>query len=507
MTLEASLNPSRIRAELGFPVIDVDGHVLELIPAALPYLRESLGQKLFDRYVTSRTPLEAALSRSDVASRKDSRHPQLGWWSSPVDNPRDVATSIFPRLLHERMEELGIDLMVAFPTHALGSAGIQDEELRTGVCRGFNDFFADVYGPYSDRLLMAGMIPMFTPGEAIAELEHCHRVGLKVASIPHCVIRPIKAPRPGSPFMWPDQTHWLDYFGFESDYDYDPVWDRFRTLRFAVCAHGGVGPSPPDFYRAVTNFMFNHIGSFAAMMYPLCKSLFLGGVTKRFPDVNFAFMEAGVAWACTLLSDTVEHWERRNITSLWRHYNPELLDGAALVRLAREHGQGMVPEGLDDGGLEDLLTAVTLKGVPPEEYDEFTALGVERVEQLRDLFVDRFYFGCESDDRTAAFAYSDANAFGAHLKPMFSSDISHFDVPDMSTVLPSAYRLLADGLLTEAQFRDFMFANAVRLHGGANPAFFRGTAIQSEAERVLRQEPSAGVVGTAGGAVDLDAPA
>ena len=83
-----------------------------------------------------------------------------------------------------------------------------------------------------------------------------------------------------------------------------------------------------------------------------------------------------------------------------------------------------------------------MSGVPPEEHDEFVKLGIDHEDELRDLFVESFYFGCESDDRTAAFAYSDANAFGAHLKPMFSSDISHFDVPEMSKVMPSAYTLL-----------------------------------------------------------------
>jgi predicted TIM-barrel fold metal-dependent hydrolase len=423
-----------------------------------------------------------------VGERRETRHPQLGWWASATDNPRDLATSIFPRLLHERVEELGIDLMVLFGTNTLGSGGVQLEELRRGLCRGYNDFFADVYGPFSDRLLVAGMIPMFSPEEAIAELEHCHEVGLRVVTIPHCVVRPIKDPRPGSPFMWPNQTHWLDYFGFESEHDYDPVWAKFRELGFAVCAHGGVGAPPVDFYSSVTSWMYNHIGSFAAMMYPLCKSLFLGGVTKRFPDVNFAFMECGVGWASSLLADTVEHWERRNVKALWEHYDPALLDRDALVQFARSYGDGIVPESLTDDELSAMLGSVLLSGMPPDEYDEFIALGVDDEEELRDLFVKTFYFGCESDDRTTAFAYSDANAFSAHLRPMFSSDISHFDVPEMSKVLPSAYSLLRDGLLDEGQFRDFMFANAVRLHGGANPAFFNGTAVETEAKQVLAAE-------------------
>jgi hypothetical protein len=74
---------------------------------------------------------------------------------------------------------------------------------------------------------------------------------------------------------------------------------------------------------------------------------------------------------------------------------------------------------------------------------------------------------------------------------MFSSDISHFDVPEMGKVMPSAMTLLTEGLMTEDQFRDFMFNNAVRLHGRANPDFFKGTAVESDAAEVLRQDANA----------------
>ena len=32
----------------------------------------------------------------------------------------------------------------------------------------------------------------------------------------------------------------------------------------------------------------------------------------RFPQLRFAFLEGGAAWACNLLSDLLGHWEKRN---------------------------------------------------------------------------------------------------------------------------------------------------------------------------------------------------
>ena len=57
----------------------------------------------------------------------------------------------------------------------------------------------------------------------------------------------------------------------------------------------------------------------------------------------------------------------------------------------------------------------------------------------------------------------------------------------MRDPLPEAYELVEDGLITEDNFRDFIFANAVRLWGTQNPRFFEGTVVAKEAAAVLAQ--------------------
>ena len=48
----------------------------------------------------------------------------------------------------------------------------------------------------------------------------------------------------------------------------------------------------------------------------------------------------------------------------------------------------------------------------------------------------------------------------------------------MTEVVPEAYELVEHGLLTDDDFRDFMFGNAVRFWGEVNPDFFKGTAVE-----------------------------
>ena len=51
--------------------------------------------------------------------------------------------------------------------------------------------------------------------------------------------------------------------------------------------------------RSVSSYMANHLGSFGASMEAQCRALFMGGVTRRFPELNFAFLEGGVGWAAS----------------------------------------------------------------------------------------------------------------------------------------------------------------------------------------------------------------
>jgi hypothetical protein len=90
----------------------------------------------------------------------------------------------------------------------------------------------------------------------------------------------------------------------------------------------------PTFHRASssqglrlspTNFTYNHIGHFAAASHATAKAIFLGGVTRRFPELHFAFLEGGVGWASQLFGDLIEHWERRSAKALERMH-PDKLD-------------------------------------------------------------------------------------------------------------------------------------------------------------------------------------
>jgi hypothetical protein len=113
--------------------------------------------------------------------------------------------------------------------------------------------------------------------------------------------------------------------------------------------------------------------------------------------------------------------------------------------------------------------------------DDFAACGAHSSNDIKELFAPRFWFGCEADDPGAAWALKPPH----RLSAMFGSDIGHFDVPEMLSVLPAAWSLVEKKQMTEEEFGDYCFRNVVRLHGTMNPAFFDGTTVESAARRVL----------------------
>ena len=209
----------------------------------------------------------------------------------------------------------------------------------------------------------------------------------------------------------------------------------------------------------------------------------MGGVTHRFPELAFGLLEGGVGWACILFADIVSHWEKRNKEAI-HHLDPKRMDVDAIVRLFDEYADAHFHAGVP--GLAESLAK--LEPEPPF-LDEWEACGIERREDLAARFVPHFYFGCEADDPTVAWAFRAAsNPMGARLRAMFSSDMGHWDVPDMSEILCEAFELVEHGHLGPDDFRDFVFANPVRFYTRVNPDFFRGTRVEAEAARVVAAE-------------------
>jgi predicted TIM-barrel fold metal-dependent hydrolase len=470
MTAVTSRIGADIRAKLDHPVIDGDGHVQEAEFAMPDFLKKAAGADVVKKW-------------EQFQKAEKTRPVRVTRWNQPSGKSSiDRAMAMLPRLRKERNQDAGIDFAIVYTTRGLGVISLPDDELRQAGCRALNMMNADMFHEVRDSMTPSALIPMHTPAEALAELEFAVKtLGFKTVTVAGEVHEPDPVVAREAPHL-ASRAQRIRSLTMDSPYDYDPVWAKCLELGVSVACHtgarerGGRRGSP-------TNFVFNHIGTFANGSEFFCRSLYMGGVTRRFPKLRFGLLEGGAAWGCELYNALVEHWEKRNLAAMKENLDPAKLDMDLMVRMFEKYGN-------------EYLTPERMKGYrstpnarideDPDTLDDFKALRIERPEDLRDLFVDSFYFGCEADDRMTAVAFNPKlNHFDAKIKAIFGSDIGHWDVVDALGVLGEAYALVEEQLMSTDDFREFVFANNVTLHTDMNPHFYRGTVIEKDVERLL----------------------
>lgn len=478
MTQTAIGQAAEIRRRLGHPVVDADGHFMEFMPLVndeiLSCLDQVGGAKLAERY---RQQVVGAFDT--VQFPADRRHPQVlgqwaampSWWGNPVADPRERATAHLPGLLCERLDELGVDLMLTYPSWTLGFLMSTDDELRPLVCRAVNRYTARLFRPYLERLRPAAIIPMETPEEAVAEIDYA------VGELGHTLVvlagHATRTLGSGDPAAFR-----LDVFGLDSEADYDPVWEACLRHKVAPVFHSSLQYSHPA--RSVSNYVFNHVGGIAHAHEALCKALFMGGVYRRFPGLRFGYLEGGVMWGASLLADLVGHWDKRGAHAIGT-LDPEQLDVAAVMALVQRYGTEEMVANADR-----LHQYLSRRPGRPTELDEFAQAHVQSASDITEVLAQRSFFGCEADDPLVPLAFDLKIAHRpVTLRPILGTDVSHWDAPVMNEVLPEAYEALEEGTVTAEQFKAFVFDNAVALHGGMNPSFFDQTVCEKEAKAVL----------------------
>lgn len=480
-----SKTSKQIRAGLDHPIIDADGHFVEVLPLLHDYVAQFLGEwggaDLRERYLKSgigATDTATILMdrQADVVRREWRAMPS--WWGWQCQNTLDRATCHLPKLMYDRLDDMGIDYMLCYPSATLAYLDVMDAELAQGLARAANTMFAGEFKAYADRLTPGGIIPMHNPTIACEEIDYAvNTLGLKALLVSGYARRPIERIAEQEP-KFARLAYRLDQFGLDSPYDYDPVWQSCVDNKVAPVSHSALQYHRVT--RSISNYVFNHVGGLAASHYEMCKSIFLGGVTARFPQLRMGFLEGGVAWACNLYGDLLGHWSKRNKNEIGQ-LNPDILDVDELMRYFERYGDERQVANLDR-----LREFYKRPGAHPAELDEFAACNIEKADDLRERFIPHFYFGCEADDRLIAWAFNEKiNPLGARLRPIFGSDVAHWDVVDFLEPVEESYELVEDGVITDEDFREFAFLNPARLHAEMNPDFFKGTVVEKAVQTAL----------------------
>ena len=117
-------------------MIDIDGHMAEHLPLLAPYLEPeglSLDHPALRRMLPPDVGTDATWHEQTPTERAATRTPRGPWWSAPAGRTIDLATALFPQLLYERLDEIGIDFGVVYPSLGLVFLHTPDERYRRGA--------------------------------------------------------------------------------------------------------------------------------------------------------------------------------------------------------------------------------------------------------------------------------------------------------------------------------------------------------------------------------------
>src|SRR5690349_4514990 len=162
-------------------VVSADGHILE--PTDL--FRTRLPQHLRERGVWEEDfevePLEEGGAR---VFRKLHTAGYEGWTISRYRQTSGRTPEGDPEHILEDLALDGVDAAVMHPNLSLFGLYSDDHELSMAHARVYNDYIAERFTPYLDRIAPTAPIPITDIDDAVAEIERVAAMGSRAALLP-----------------------------------------------------------------------------------------------------------------------------------------------------------------------------------------------------------------------------------------------------------------------------------------------------------------------------------
>ncbi len=143
------------------------------------------------------------------------------------------------------------------------------------ILRAYNDHLAEFCSTDRKRLIGIGVVPTQDIAQAVAELQHIAKLGLKGALIP----------------VAPPKADWNDPM-------YEPIWTAAEDLGLVLSIHGGKPRGLPTRNELAKqpggNLVYMHIARVSIM--EAFAYLFWSGVFERHPKLKFVSVEGDIGW-------------------------------------------------------------------------------------------------------------------------------------------------------------------------------------------------------------------
>ncbi len=190
----------------------------------------------------------------------------------------------------------GIDAEIMFPNKGLTMWATQDAAFSLAMCRVYNDWAWETFGPYNACLSPMAAI---APGDiepAIEEIQRVAKLGFRGLTLP---CKPVFGP--------PDWEH--------ANYnlpEFEPLWAAIQDVDLPITFHVSTGRDPRT-SRGSGGAVINYaVHSLAPTMEPLA-NLCASGVVERYPKLSFGSVEAGIGWVAWALCAMDEAYKKHHM--------------------------------------------------------------------------------------------------------------------------------------------------------------------------------------------------
>jgi predicted TIM-barrel fold metal-dependent hydrolase len=190
----------------------------------------------------------------------------------------------------------GIDAEIIFPNRGLAMWATPDPLFAQAMCRVYNDWAWEVFGPYYDRLSPLACIATGDIEGSVAEIYRVAKLGFRGLSLP---CKPTWGPGSSE-----DPNYNLPMF--------DPLWAAIEETNLPMTFHVSTGKDPRGAKGnggAVINYAIHSLAPTAEPVVNLCSS----GVLDRFPGLRLSTVEAGIGWVPWLMRAMDEAYEKHHM--------------------------------------------------------------------------------------------------------------------------------------------------------------------------------------------------
>ncbi len=317
---------ARPDADDKFFMASADGHVQEPSDFLVGRVPERYRERL-PGIIQMPTDKGNASVDPDLYQKTEGFRPAKINWTKPLEGT-DLTRQQGGRDPETRLEDLaldGVDAEILFPNKGLTMWATPDAQFSHAMCRAYNDWAWEDYGPYNDRLAPMAAIAPAAIDESIAEIQRVAGLGFKGLSLPT------------KPVFGPPNVDDLNY----NLKEFEPLWACITEVGLPVTFHVSTGRDPRTARSqggAVINYVVHSLTPSVEPIVNLCAS----GVAERHPDLRFGTIEANIGWVPFALQAMDEAYLKHH---MWVRPKLELLPSEYFRR------QGFASFGDDKAGL------------------------------------------------------------------------------------------------------------------------------------------------------------